>query len=230
MVELERIENQFYLINKPATWTSFDVVKKMKYLGKFKKIGHAGTLDPLATGLLIICVGKHTKKIDFFQNMPKTYTGEMVFGKTTPSIDLETDFDAEFPIDHITDLTIKDCIMSQFLGDIKQVPPIYSAIKLNGQRLYTHARNGIDESTLAIKIRDAHIYDFTIDASQFPLVQFEISCSKGTYIRSIVRDLGVALSSGAYLNKLVRTKIGIYSLNNAQELTEFDPNIYAEIQ
>ena len=229
-MELERIENQFYLINKPATWTSFDVVKKMKYLGKFKKIGHAGTLDPLATGLLIICVGKHTKKIDFFQNMPKTYTGEMVFGKTTPSIDLETEFDGEYPMDHISDLAINDCIKSHFLGEIKQLPPIYSAIKLNGQRLYTHARNGVDESSLAIKIRDAHIYDFNIDASKFPLVQFEISCSKGTYIRSLVRDLGLALSSGAYLNKLVRTKIGIYTLENAQELTEFDPNIYAEVQ
>ena len=229
-MELERIENQFYLINKPATWTSFDVVKKMKYLGKFKKIGHAGTLDPLATGLLIICVGKHTKKIDYFQNMPKTYTGEMVFGKTTPSIDLETEFDSEYPYDHITELAISEVIKSQFLGDIKQVPPIYSAIKLNGQRLYKLARNGVEESSIDIKIRDAHIYDFKVETTQFPLVQFEISCSKGTYIRSIVRDLGVALGSGAYLNKLVRTQIGSYHLVDAQELTEFDPNVYAEVQ
>jgi tRNA pseudouridine55 synthase len=229
-VELERIENQFYLINKPVSWTSFDVVKKMKYLGKFKKIGHAGTLDPLATGLLIICVGKHTKKIDYFQNMPKTYTGEMVFGKTTPSIDLETEFDAEYPINHITEMAILDAIKTQFVGDIKQVPPIYSAIKLNGQRLYTLARNGVEESSIEIKIRDAHIYDFKVETSQFPLVQFEICCSKGTYIRSIVRDLGVALASGAYLNKLVRTQIGIYHLANAQELTEFDPSVYAEVQ
>jgi tRNA pseudouridine55 synthase len=228
-VELERIENQFYLINKPATWTSFDVVKKMKYLGKFKKIGHAGTLDPLATGLLIICVGKHTKKIDHFQNMPKTYTGEMVFGKTTPSIDLETEFDAEYPIDHISDLAINEVIQSQFLGDIKQVPPIYSAIKLNGQRLYTLARNGVEESSVDIKIRDAHIYDFKVEASQFPLVQFEITCSKGTYIRSIVRDLGVALASGAYLNKLVRTHIGHYQVADAQEIAEFDPSVYEEV-
>ena len=131
MVEIEEglLENQFYLIDKPSTWTSFDVVRKMKKLGRFKKIGHAGTLDPLASGLLIVCVGKHTKKIDYFQNLVKTYTGTLVLGKTTPSIDLETEFDSEYPIDHISLELINNTIEKLFKGSIKQIPPIYSAIK-----------------------------------------------------------------------------------------------------
>ncbi len=161
-MELERIENQFYLVDKPATWTSFDVVRKLKNLGKFKKIGHAGTLDPLATGLLIICVGKHTKKIEYFQNLPKTYTGELVFGKTTPSIDLETEFDGHFPFDHITKEMIEERISNHFIGEIRQVPPIYSAIKLDGKRLYNYARSGVSETDLDIKIRDAFIYAFIV--------------------------------------------------------------------
>ncbi len=222
----ERIENQFYLIDKPKTWTSFDVVRKMKNLGRFKKIGHAGTLDPLATGLLIICVGKHTKKIEYFQSLPKTYTGTFVLGKTTPSIDLETAFDHEYPIDHISVELINQVVATDFTGEIKQVPPIYSAIKLDGQRLYTHARNGLAEQELAIKVRDAIIYDFKIDASRFPEVDFEIQCSKGTYIRSIVRDIGQKLNSGAYLKTLVRTKIGDYVLANAQGLEQFNKEQY----
>lgn len=228
-MEIERIENQFYLINKPISWTSFDVVKKLKFLGRFKKIGHAGTLDPLATGLLIICVGKHTKKIDFFQNLHKTYTGELILGKTTPSIDLETDFDAEYPTEHITAELITKTISNLFKGSIKQIPPIYSAVKLDGKRLYSYARNGVQESDLDIRIRDAEIYDFQVELSEFPKISFSITCSKGTYIRSIVRDLGVALNSGAYLNKLVRTKIGIYSLSNAQDIASFDPSNYEEV-
>jgi tRNA pseudouridine55 synthase len=124
-VEIEREENQFYLVDKPATWTSFDVVKKLKNLGRFKKIGHAGTLDPLATGLLIICVGKHTKKIEYFQSLPKTYTGELIFGNTTPSIDLETEFDGQFPYEHINKEKIEKIISDHFLGEIRQLPPIY---------------------------------------------------------------------------------------------------------
>jgi len=229
MVEVEILppENQFYLIDKPLTWTSFDVVRKLKNLGRFKKIGHAGTLDPLATGLLLICVGKHTKKIDYFQNLPKTYSGILVFGKTTPSIDLETDFNNTFPIDHIRTEMIVDVIKKHLYGDIKQVPPIYSAIKLDGKRLYTHARNGVSEGELNIKIRDASIYDFKIDTINFPEVTFEISCSKGTYIRSIVRDLGNLLDSGAYLKKLIRTKIGDYTIENAQTIETFDRENYA---
>jgi tRNA pseudouridine55 synthase len=225
----ERIENQFYLIDKPLTWTSFDVVRKLKNLGKFKKIGHAGTLDPLATGLLIICVGKHTKKIDYFQSLPKTYTGTFVFGKTTPSIDLETAFNQEFPIDHITTDQIKEVIQNKLLGEIKQVPPIYSAIKLDGKRLYTHARQGVTEQELPIKIREATIYRFDVDTTNFPEIGFEIECSKGTYIRSIVRDLGEFLDSGAYLNKLVRTKIGEYAIDKAQSIESFNKEYYATL-
>lgn len=225
----ERIENQFYLIDKPLTWTSFDVVRKLKNLGKFKKIGHAGTLDPLATGLLIICVGKHTKKIDYFQSLPKTYTGTFVLGKTTPSIDLETAFNQEFPIDHITTDQIKEVIQNKLLGEIKQVPPIYSAIKLDGKRLYTHARQGVTEQELPIKIREAIIYRFDVDTTNFPEIGFEIECSKGTYIRSIVRDLGEFLDSGAYLNKLVRTKIGEYAIDKAQSIESFNKEYYATL-
>lgn len=228
-MEIERLENQFYLVDKPSTWTSFDVVKKLKFIGKFKKIGHAGTLDPLATGLLIICVGKHTKKIDYFQNMPKTYIGELIFGKTTPSIDLETEFNGEFPISHISELMIKETVLNHFIGEIKQVPPIYSAIKLDGKRLYNYARSGVDESKLVIKSRDAIIYDFEVDTLKFPVVSFKITCSKGTYIRSLVRDLALALNSGAYLNKLTRTHIGTYSLADAQDIKNFDQSIYEEI-
>ena len=228
-MEIERLENHFYLIDKPSSWTSFDVVKKMKFLGKFKKIGHAGTLDPLATGLLIICVGKHTKKIDYFQNMPKTYIGELVFGKTTPSIDLETEFNGEYPISHISEVMIKESVLSHFIGEIKQVPPIYSAIKLDGKRLYNYARSGVDESTLGIKSREAIIYDFEVNTINFPLVSFKITCSKGTYIRSLVRDLAYTLNSGAYLSKLTRTHIGSYSLANAQDIKNFDQSIYEEI-
>lgn len=225
----ERIENQFYLIDKPLTWTSFDVVRKLKNLGKFKKIGHAGTLDPLATGLLIICVGKHTKKIDYFQSLPKTYTGTFVLGKTTPSIDLETAFNQEFPIDHITPDQIKEVIQNKLLGEIKQVPPIYSAIKLDGKRLYTHARQGVTEQELPIKIREATIYRFDVDTTNFPEIGFEIECSKGTYIRSIVRDLGEFLDSGAYLNKLIRTKIGEYAIDKAQSIESFNKEYYATL-
>jgi tRNA pseudouridine55 synthase len=225
----ERIENQFYLIHKPLTWTSFDVVKKLKNLGRFKKIGHAGTLDPLATGLLIICVGKHTKKIDYFQSLPKTYIGTLVLGKTTPSIDLETDFNEEFPVDHIDTTLIKHIIKTKLCGDIKQVPPIYSAIKLDGKRLYTHARQGVQEEELNIKIRDARIYKFEVNTANFPEIDFEIECSKGTYIRSIVRDLGELLQSGAYLKKLVRTKIGEYDVKNAQSVESFNKEIYASL-
>ncbi len=228
-MEIERIENQFYLVDKPAMWTSFDVVKKLKNLGKFKKIGHAGTLDPLATGLLIICVGKHTKKIEYFQNLPKTYTGELIFGKTTPSIDLETEFDGQFPYDHISKELIEETISSYFLGNIRQVPPIFSAVKLDGKRLYSYARSGVHEAELDIKIRDAFIYDFKIDATSFPLVSFKVVCSKGTYIRSLVRDLGIRLESGAYLNKLVRTHIGDFSLANSQDIMNFNPSIYEEV-
>jgi tRNA pseudouridine55 synthase len=161
--------------------------------------------------------------------MPKTYIGELVFGKTTPSIDLETEFNGEYPISHISEVMIKESVLSHFIGEIKQVPPIYSAIKLDGKRLYNYARSGVDESTLGIKSREAIIYDFEVNTINFPLVSFKITCSKGTYIRSLVRDLALALNSGAYLNKLTRTHIGTYSLAEAQDIKNFDQSIYEEI-
>lgn len=225
MDELVPIEDKFYLIDKPKTWTSFDAVRKIRNLGKFKKIGHAGTLDPLATGLLIICVGKYTKKIEYFQSLPKTYTGSFVLGKTTPSIDLETEFDEEYPIDHITPELLEAARLS-LLGDIEQVPPIYSAVKQNGQRLYVQARKGLTEKDVEIKIRQASVYEFEIDTSTFPEIQFKIRCSKGTYIRSIVRDFGYFLNSGAYLKELVRSQIGDYSLEKAQSIEKFSADQY----
>ena len=225
MDELVPIEDKFYLIDKPKTWTSFDAVRKIRNLGKFKKIGHAGTLDPLATGLLIICVGKYTKKIEYFQSLPKTYTGSFVLGKTTPSIDLETEFDEEYPIDHITPQLLEAARLS-LLGDIEQVPPIYSAVKQNGQRLYVQARKGLTEKDVEIKIRQASVYEFEIDTSAFPEIRFKIRCSKGTYIRSIVRDFGYFLNSGAYLKELVRSQIGDYSLEKAQSIEKFSADQY----
>ena len=219
-MEIAPVEDKFYLINKPKFWTSFDVVKKLKNLGQFKKIGHAGTLDPLATGLLILCVGKYTKKIDYFQELPKTYEGSFILGKSTPSIDLETEIDQEYPIDHITKENILNCALS-FIGYSKQLPPIYSAVKLNGERLYKHARAGIKEADLEIKWREINVYSFDITEIVMPEVKFKISCTKGTYIRSIVRDFGKNLNSGAYLNSLVRTKIGEYSVDNSMSIEEF---------
>lgn len=225
MDELSEVQDKFYVINKPKEWSSFDVVKKIRNMGRFKKIGHAGTLDPLATGILIMCVGKYTKKIDYFQSLPKTYIGKLVLGKTTPSIDLETEFDGDYSIEHINEAMMEEVRLS-FLGVIQQVPPIYSAIKLNGQRLFTHARNGVNADDLQIKIRDVEVYRMDIDTAHFPEISFEIECSKGTYIRSIVRDFGLKCNSGAYMSELVRTKIGDWGLDKAQEVATFNSEIH----
>ncbi len=225
MDDLIPVEDKFYLIDKPKTWTSFDAVRKIRNMGKFKKIGHAGTLDPLASGLLIICVGKYTKKIEYFQSLPKTYTGSFVLGKTTPSIDLETDFDEEYPIDHITPELLEKARHS-LLGEIQQIPPIYSAVKQNGQRLYVQARKGLTEKDVEIKIRQASVYEFEIDTTHFPEIKFNITCSKGTYIRSMVRDFGFFLNSGAYLKELVRSQIGDYCLDKAQSIEKFSAEQY----
>ncbi len=224
-MEIEVVEDKFYIVDKPKSWTSFDVVKKLKNLGGFKKIGHAGTLDPLATGVLILCVGKYTKKIEFFQNLPKIYSGSFVLGKTTPSVDLETDFNAEFPVNHIKNESLIE-VANSFLGNIKQLPPIYSAIKLNGERLYKHARKGVAESELEIKYRDVFVDRFDINAELFPEIYFNIKCSKGTYIRSIVRDFGLKLNSGAYLKSLCREAIGEYSLDQSQSIIDFSADQY----
>ncbi len=211
---------ELILIDKPLTWTSFDVTKKLKFAGKFKKIGHAGTLDPLATGLLILCTGKMTKQIDNYQAKEKEYSGILVLGKTTPSVDLETEFDAEFPTEHITKEIINTAL-DNFRGNISQIPPIYSAIQVNGKRLYELARKGITESDIEIKSREVEVMKFEIDASNFPELSFSIVCSKGTYIRSLVRDFGIACGSGAYLKALRRERIGEYSVENALTIEEF---------
>jgi len=207
-------EGRVLLIDKPYTWTSFDVVNKLRYILKIKKIGHAGTLDPLATGLLIICVGKMTKKINDFMGMEKEYTGRFVLGQTTASYDLETEPSAPRDISHLTHETIRDAT-KQFLGTIEQLPPAHSAIRINGKRAYEFARAGND---VELKPRPVEIREFEITSIDLPSVGFRVVCSKGTYIRSLARDLGEALGVGAYLSELCRTRIGSFVLEKAQTL------------
>ena len=199
------------LINKPLEWTSFDVVNKLRHRLKIKKIGHAGTLDPLATGLLIICTGKMTKQIDGFQGQEKEYTGKFVIGHTTPSYDLETAPGDPRDIQGITDDQIRHAAR-QFIGLIQQTPPLHSAIKVDGKRAYELARQGKDHE---LKSREVEIKEFEITAVEKPWVTFRVVCSKGTYIRSLARDFGNALGVGAYLAELCRTRIGNYKLENA---------------
>jgi tRNA pseudouridine55 synthase len=212
-------EGEMLLINKPLTWTSFDVVGKIRNtLKPLKlKVGHAGTLDPLATGLLIICTGKLTKKIDEFQAQEKEYTGTFTLGATTPSYDLETEVDKKFPIDRITEEAIQAATV-QFCGQIAQFPPPHSAIKMGGERIYLKARRG---ETVELKARHVEIAAFEITRIDLPEVDFRVVCSKGTYIRSLAHDFGKALGSGAYLSALCRTKIGNYSIENAFEVADW---------
>lgn len=221
---------QVILIDKPLTWTSFDVANKLKYACKFKKIGHAGTLDPLATGLLILCTGKMTKQIDQYQAQEKEYTGTLVLGKTTPSVDLETEFDGEFDTTGITSEAIEEAAR-QLTGDILQVPPIYSAVRVNGERLYEKARRGetADQVDGGIKSRQVTVSVFETDASRFPEVDFRIVCSKGTYIRSLVRDLGLLVNNGAYMSALRRTRIGNFRIEDADSLDSFMAKCRADL-
>ncbi len=219
------LNGQVILLNKPLSWSSFQGVNKLKYflirkynLPKKFKIGHAGTLDPLATGLLIICTGKFTKKITEIQSQPKEYTGTFFLGATTPSYDLETNINALFPTNHLTENVIKSTTQ-QFIGEIDQKPPIFSAIKKDGIRLYEHARAGI---SVEIASRKTTIYEFEITRIALPEIDFRVVCSKGTYIRSLAFDFGLALQSGAHLSKLCRTKIGNYSLVDALQISDFD--------
>ena len=218
---------QVLLIDKPLNWTSFQVVNKIRWLIKNKfaikkiKVGHAGTLDPLATGLLIICTGKMTKEISIFQNQTKKYTGTFLIGTTTPSFDLETKPNNKFPINHINEDLIINATKS-FIGKIKQKPPIFSAIKKNGKRLYESARIGED---VVINDRDIEILSFNILKINMPYIDFEVECSKGTYIRSLANDFGKKLNSGATLSKLRRTKIGEYSVDKSISIEEFVMNI-----
>ncbi len=217
-------EGQILLIDKPLEWSSFQAVNALKWsirkkfdLNKKFKIGHAGTLDPLATGLLIICTGKFTKKIPELQGQLKEYTGTFTLGATTPSYDLETEVDQTFETSHLTDEKII-AVTQQFLGKIEQKPPVFSAIKKDGKRLYEFARKG---ETVEINSRTVEIFEFEITRIQLPEVDFRVVCSKGTYIRSLAHDFGQALQSGAHLTTLRRTKIGEFNVNNAQSPQEF---------
>jgi len=230
---LQEPEGKIILLNKPLRWTSFDAVNKVKGLlsmhmkrlndptVKKLKVGHAGTLDPLATGLLIICTGKFTKRIEEFQAQHKEYTGTMVVGATTPSFDLETAIDQEYPTDHITLVEIETARL-KFLGDIEQTPPNFSAIKVKGKRAYKLARKGI---TPELKSATKTIYSFEITRVELPQIDFKVSCSKGTYIRALARDFGIALGSGAHLTKLCRTKIGTFDLSQALTVPEFETSL-----
>ena len=228
MTAEDYLEGQVILIDKPLTWSSFQAVNKLKYILKRKynlpkkfKIGHAGTLDPLATGLLIICTGKFTKKITEIQAQAKEYTGTITVGATTPSYDLETEVDATFPIEQITKALILETT-KQFLGEIDQKPPVFSAIKKDGKRLYEHARAGEE---VEIAFRKTTIYEFEITRIDLPEIDFRVTCSKGTYIRSLAFDFGKALQSGGYLSALLRTKIGEYSVNDGVSPDAFEKSL-----
>lgn len=211
-------QGEVLLLNKPYSWTSFDVVGKLR--NSFKplklKVGHAGTLDPLATGLLIICTGKLTKQIDTFQAEEKEYTGTFTLGATTPSYDLETEVDQTFDISNITDEQIlANC--KHFIGDLEQYPPAHSAIKVDGERLYLKARRGEE---VALKTRKVTISEFEITRIELPEVDFRVVCGKGTYIRSLAKDFGEELGNGAYLSKLRRTRSGNFKIEDAFEIIE----------
>ena len=211
------LEGQLLLVDKPLEWTSFQAVNKLRWALKKKyklkklKVGHAGTLDPLATGLLVICTGKMTKKISEIQALEKAYTGTITLGASTPSYDLETAIDQNFPIDHITKQQI-NTVKKIFEGEIDQYPPIFSAIKKDGKRLYEYARSG---EKIKIEARKVTVYAFDFTQIDLPQLHFHVRCSKGTYIRSLAHDFGKALQSGAHLSQLRRTAIGAYRVADA---------------
>lgn len=216
-------EGRTITIDKPLTWTSFQVVKKLRYLTKAKKVGHAGTLDPLATGLLIICTGKHTKIIADYQGQEKEYTGVFKLGVTTPSYDLESEEENPKDISHLTQEQIQEATKA-FIGDIQQTPPIFSAVKLKGERAYEKARRGED---VVIQPKTVSISTFELTKIDLPNVHFRVVCGKGTYIRSLARDFGEALGVGAYLTELRRTRIGDFSVDDAYSIERFEEMIKA---
>lgn len=213
---METDDGLMLLVNKPLEWTSFDVVNKLRYILHTKKIGHAGTLDPLATGLLIVCAGKMTKRIDEFQGMEKEYTGTLVLGQTTPSFDLETTPSAPVDISSVTESQVREAAQT-FVGFNKQVPPLYSSIKVDGKRAYELARKGHE---VELKARTVEVICFEITECCFPEVDFRVVCSKGTYIRSLAHDLGKLLGVGAYLAELCRVRIGTFMLYDAEGVDE----------
>ncbi len=225
---VEKLEEGLILpFNKPYRWTSFDLVNMVRknlcqFVGiKKLKVGHAGTLDPLATGLLILCTGRATKKINLIQAMTKEYEAEIMLGATTPSFDLETKIDKTYSIDHISNSLLNEKI-KLFKGKIKQIPPIYSAKKIKGIRAYEFARDGIEKKMEPVEIE---IFDIKIISYKVPILQLSIKCSKGTYIRSLARDLGKELNSGAYLSGLRRTAIGHYNIKGAIILEKFQNKV-----
>jgi tRNA pseudouridine55 synthase len=215
--------DQVILINKPLRWTSFDVIKKLRYKLRIKKVGHAGTLDPLATGLLIVCTGKMTKRIDEFQAQEKEYTGTFVIGQSTPSNDLETEVNVQMDISAITEEEIYRAA-GKFIGVISQIPPAHSAIKVDGKRSYELARQGME---VELKPREVTIKEFEITNIHLPSVGFRVVCSKGTYIRSLARDFGLALNTAAYLSELCRTRIGNFQLEQAIGIDQLDSIVIA---
>jgi len=226
------LNGQIILIDKPLHWTSFQAVNKMKYalinkagLPKKFKIGHAGTLDPLASGLLLVCTGKFTKRITELQGQAKEYTGTFYIGATTPSYDLETEIDETFATSHIDEGLIHETV-KQFLGEIDQKPPIFSAIKKDGIRLYEHARAG---ETVEIATRKTTIHEFEITRIALPEIDFRVVCSKGTYIRSLAFDFGKAMDSGSHLTALRRTKIGDYDVKGAMDVTLFEQSLVPQL-
>lgn len=227
MTSEDYLSGQVLLIDKPLNWTSFQAVNKLRWEIRQRfnikkiKVGHAGTLDPLATGLLVICTGKKTKEINIYQGQIKEYTGTFVLGSTTPSFDLETEINERFSTKHITEGLIHETT-KQFIGDIEQYPPVFSAIKKDGKRLYEFARAGED---VEIKPRNVSISEFKITKIDGLNVNFRVVCSKGTYIRSLANDFGKALNSGAHLSALRRTKIGDFEVKNAVSIEGFIENL-----
>jgi tRNA pseudouridine55 synthase len=214
-------QGQVLLIDKPLEWTSFDAVRKVRYLTKTKKVGHAGTLDPLATGLLIICTGRFTKKINEYMAQEKEYTGTITLGAITPTYDLESEPVTFKPFDHVEGADLKRCA-EKFTGPIMQTPPIHSAIKKEGKRVYELARRGID---VKLEPRPVTISVFEIVKVELPLVHFMVVCSTGTYIRSLANDFGECLGTGGYLSKLCRTRIGNFELKDAVSIEDFEKKI-----
>lgn len=217
------LDGQVLLFDKPLRWTSFDIVKKVRILTKVSKVGHAGTLDPLATGLLIICTGKFTKKINEYMGMEKEYTGTFTLGSTTPTYDLEKEPENFKDTHHLTEAMIH-AATAPFIGDILQIPPQHSAIKKDGKRLYESARLGIE---VKVDPRPITIKEFVITKIEMPVVHFKVVCSTGTYIRSLANDFGAALGVGAYMSSLCRTRIGNFKVEDAYSLESFEAKVQA---
>lgn len=222
---VEFAEGKVLLIDKPLRWTSFDVVRKIRNLIRIKKVGHAGTLDPLASGLLIVCTGKFTKKINEYMAQEKEYTGTITLGATTPTYDLESEPQDFKPYDHISKEQLKQ-VAKSMTGEILQVPPIHSAIKKEGKRVYELARRGVD---VKLEARPVTIFEFEIVNAELPVVEFKVVCSTGTYIRSLANDFGEALGCGAYLSSLCRTRIGNFQLKDATGIDQFEKEIKAAV-